>query len=140
MASAANLGYAYRQSSDLERSQTMTAQALRLARELGDRLGCYYGLAGLGIVALHAGRLDRAIRLLSAGEAWRRTAGLTPISVVDPAQVVAAVREQFGPDRTDVAWVEGQAMLLEQAIAYALDDTWPTADDETTTPSIRPIP
>ena len=47
-------------------------------------------------------------------------------------QHLEAVRTQLDPDSFTLAWAEGQAMALEQAIAYALEDTdHPRGEDPT---------
>ena len=49
-------------------------------------------------------------------------APLAPVRRADHDGVVAAVRVALGEAALAAAWAEGQAMTLEQAVAYALED------------------
>ena len=69
---------------------------------------------------------EKAIRLCAAADCIRLEIG-APLSasrrpIFD--NEVAAARESLGDDKAfDRAWQEGRAMTLEQAVAYALEET-----------------
>ena len=46
---------------------------------------------------------------------------MDPVDRAEYDRNVAGARSQIGAEQFDAAWVEGQAMTPEQAIAYALD-------------------
>ena len=77
---------------------------------------------GLGGVAAARQQPERAARLFGAA-----IEDNTLISVMEPAEqadterCIAAARAQLDETVFAVAWAEGQAMTLEQAIAYALE-------------------
>ncbi|MGH2995718.1 MAG: ATP-binding protein, partial [Gaiellaceae bacterium] len=106
-----------------EQAAALQREALELAREVGDR-GCIaWCLAGLGTLAAAAGQPERAVRLLAAAELLRDSIGgpLHPIDQREYESVAAAVRAELGAERFASVRAEGQAMALEQAVAYALE-------------------
>jgi hypothetical protein len=95
------------------------------ARALDYPEGICWGLEGLAASAALAGEAERACRLLGAAEALHEVFGF----VIDPDQrvildpAVARVRAHLGEEAFVTAWATGQAMPLEQTIAYALSGT-----------------
>ena len=65
---------------------------------------------------------ERAIRLLSAGEAFCETLGARPpvADDTDYKRTVAAGRAALGEAAFAAAWAGGRAMALEETVAYAL--------------------
>jgi tetratricopeptide (TPR) repeat protein len=99
-------------------------ECLRLLRELGTRLNvadCYERLVW---VAHARGQPEQAARLLGAAEALRAATGtpLAPVRRGDHDAVVAAVRAALDEATLAAAWAQGQALSLEEAAAYALED------------------
>jgi len=80
-----------------------------------------YGLMGMAGIAANR-QPAHAARLLGAAEALRESAGvpLPPVHRVDYERDVALVRAALDEDAFAMAWAEGQAIPLEQAIAEAL--------------------
>ena len=76
-------------------------------------------------VAGAQGQLPRVAVLLGAADSLR--AGIdslaTPVDRADFEPVLTAARVQLGEARFKAAWAKGQAMTLEQAIVYALEET-----------------
>ena len=93
--------------------------------ELLDGIGVC--LAGFARLAVSAGQADRATRLLGAAEAVAaRIGGLHfPMYRAEKSRTVATARALLCERTFTAAWSEGQAMTLEQAIAYALEETTP---------------
>lgn len=66
----------------------------------------------------------RAARLLRAGMALRAGNAI----VVDPPEkaiaerLIAETRARLAPEIFEAAWAEGQAMSMDEAIAYALEE------------------
>jgi DNA-binding response OmpR family regulator len=88
------------------------------------------GLAHLGDIALAQDEIaliraqtQRAARLFGAAELLRRTmqAPLTPSDRAHHDHTITTIRAQLGELAFATAWVEGQTLTLEQAIAEALE-------------------
>ena len=105
----------------------LLAESLALSRELGSKHNIARVLQQLGRVAHIKGDDVRAARLVAAGEALREALGasLRPIMRMQHETVRAAMRARMGETAWAAAWAEGQAMLLEQALAYALEAAGP---------------
>ena len=98
--------------------------SLGLIRDWAWGVRIVQALDGLAIVASAVGEPQRALRL--AGASARSRQG-SPISVepreeAEVATAVSSARSALGNVAADRAWAEGQAMTLEQAVAYALED------------------
>ena len=115
-----SLGHvAVAQGNDAE-ARSVYQESLRRCAEMGYRPPMSSCLAGLARVARGEGRTARAARLVGAAEGQREVPG---------AWTELLDRRQYDRDMADAraqthdwAWAEGQAMTLEQAVAYALDD------------------
>ena len=64
----------------------------------------------------------RAVRLFGAAAAMRAAGAATSALHVTESHALNTARAQLNKEAWDVAWAEGRAMTLEQAIAYALED------------------
>jgi tetratricopeptide (TPR) repeat protein len=104
------------------RAAALFTQSLALTRELRLPREAAWCLEGLASLAAAQGQLERATRLLGAAEKLREANGIA-IPAADrtsQAQDVARLRAASGEQAFASAWAEGQALSLEQAIAYAL--------------------
>lgn len=110
---------------DMAEIRRLCGDSARISLHIGDTWAALYSLAGLAIAAAMDNHPRRAARLFSATEALR---GTTALDLTYPAlravydQYVAAVRAQLDPDTFHIAWQEGQAMTLPEAMAVALDE------------------
>lgn len=113
----------------LEGSDARAAQLYReslvLHRELVGQLGASECLAALAGSLGALGQTVTAIRLFGAAFTIRETLGAPLPRVARPEydRDVAAVHTHVDDGSWMVRWTEGQAMSLEQAIAYALEET-----------------
>jgi hypothetical protein len=75
-------------------------------------------------VAAARGETERAARLFGASEALSEEMGAPPESGESALQehYLAAARSQLDEASWQEAWAQGQAMTLEEAISYALDE------------------
>ena len=107
----------YREASRLLR------EGLVLAHELGRKQYIVAWIEGLAAVATAEGEAQRAARLFGAAAALRDTAriAVAPDARGRREQYLNAARAQLDAESFPTAWAEGQAMTLEQAIAYALE-------------------
>jgi tetratricopeptide (TPR) repeat protein len=117
-----NLAHLNRKEGDYQAARSLFCDALRAARELGSRRGIAFYLGCLGMVAAAEGQMERAVRLLAADAALRRSFNGPPVPyyLQDQDQAMATVRAAFDEEAFDALWAEGAALLRDQAIAYAL--------------------
>jgi len=109
---------------DAEQVLALAREVLTLSIEQDSPVTASNALDG---IAWAVGRNDDdaacAARLLGAAQALRSAAGvdLNPLQHPLHEDAVAATRAALGEEAFAAAWAEGQAMTLEQAVAYALE-------------------
>jgi hypothetical protein len=98
------------------------AESLALFRTGDAKLGIACCLVGFAVVASTDGQPERAARLLGAAVGLLDIikADLAPADRSDYEASVARVHAQLGTQAFEAAWAHGQALTLEQAIAYAI--------------------
>jgi hypothetical protein len=104
-------------------AQAHFAESLAVARESGDQQRIAEALVGMAGCAAAQGQPLRALRLAGAGAALRARDG-HPLSADEQEALtsrLAPAREALPDDAQAAAWAEGQALSLEEAIAYALE-------------------
>ncbi len=91
-------------------------ESLALLRETNENLplAVATNLQGIGVTLVTQGRLTEAVRLWGAAEAL---CALLPEERAFVSRASATVRAELGEEAFTVAWAEGQAMTLEQALA-----------------------
>jgi tetratricopeptide (TPR) repeat protein len=101
------------------------AESLKIRRELADRRGIAFSLEGIAILAAARQRVERAARLFGAAQALRKAIGL-PLAPVDRADYehgLALARAGLSAEAFVSAWTEGSALEIEEAVAYALEES-----------------
>jgi DNA-binding CsgD family transcriptional regulator len=95
-------------------------------------------LEGFSGLAAAAGCPERAARLAGAGAAVRAATGapMGPAAAALLERELASARQALQPERFAATWAAGQAMPLEEAVAYALQDA--TADARADSPPAPP--
>jgi tetratricopeptide (TPR) repeat protein len=119
-----NQGLLVHNQGDEAQAAALLVESLVLARETAQQSTIAWCLAGLGWVAMAQGQAERAARLLGAAKVPFDTTG-SRTSSVDRAEFdrsATAARVQLGEDAFAAAWTAGQALTLNQAIAYALGE------------------
>ena len=119
-----NLGLIACAQGDLARARLLYEEGLVLFRELGDTRGVGDTMEGQAQVVAAHGHAARAAHLLGAAEAVRAAIGapLLPRAKAAHDRTVAAARTSLGDDAFAAAWAMGATLLLEQAIALALEE------------------
>jgi predicted ATPase/class 3 adenylate cyclase len=121
--SLSNLGSVAYDSADYAAARALQEESLVIRRELGDRRGIAESLEGMAGVMSACTRPGEASRIWGATERLREEIG-APLSPTERAdhdlQVSAARVAMADPTSFELAWQEGRAMTLEQAIDYAL--------------------
>lgn len=107
-------------------------QSLELSQAINDRAGAIRCLERLALLHATHGLVRKAAVLLGVAAAHHMQSGAAPGSTATRAaiQALALARERLDAETLAAAWTEGRAMALEQAIAYALEDTSTTDGDE----------
>jgi tetratricopeptide (TPR) repeat protein len=121
-----NLGEIALRQGDYESARGYYGQSLKLLWRLGQRPVIQITLNSLGTLAAAQGRPERAARLWGAGEGAREVLGLSlvlaPTERADYERQVSETRALLGEEGFAVAWAQGRAMTLEQAVAFALEE------------------
>ena len=117
-----NLGYAMLAQGDVAQAHALFVETVSLQQGQANRGGVVEGLTGLAAVASLQGQAEPAVRLLGAVEAAATATGIVrwPAEHYEWQRYVAATQTQLDAATWARAWAEGQAMTLEQAVAYAL--------------------
>jgi predicted ATPase/DNA-binding CsgD family transcriptional regulator len=114
---------------DLALAQSLYEQSLLKFREtLPNGLVVDAVFASLATIARRRGKLERATRLLAAGENGAEKHSPLDSIVVTFHRDIAEVRSQMGDTAFTEAWARGKAMTREQALAYAVQSDSPLAD------------
>jgi non-specific serine/threonine protein kinase len=113
---------------DHARARTCFEECLAIGRELENQWQIADALEALASVAAAQGDQARALRLAGAAAAVRERAGQLPSyeeERASPARWLAAARAALDEQAQMTAWWDGQAMSLQQAVAYATEDLAP---------------
>ncbi len=111
---------------DYDTASCRFMEGIRLSQEMGDRLSVAHSLQGLAVIAGARGDADRAARLLGIAEGIIQAVGLRGHSYYQATpllyeRTIAQVRAGVAEETYVRAQAEGRAMLLEQAVQFALD-------------------
>jgi predicted ATPase/DNA-binding CsgD family transcriptional regulator len=119
-----NLGTVAQHQGNYEGAESRIKKSLALGKDLNIKYLLAIDLAILSGPAVARGYPERAAQLLGASDAVLKTMGLGKQPADQPAidRYEAAVREQLGEEAFKSALAKGQAMSLEQAIAFALEE------------------
>lgn len=115
-----NLGYVAHHQGDPDQAERYFRESLAIFQELDNKRGIVECLAGLAAVR---GWTQEAARLLAAAETLLTSYGGSwwPADQVEYEHHLAALQAALDKTEFAAAWAEGQAMTLEQAIAWALN-------------------
>ena len=108
---------------DCVAAYSLYRESLAIWRELGDRWRIAQAMDGLAALAAAQGELERSVRLAGAAAVLRETISAPlpgPLRTVLDRWLEPA-RKALSREAYDAAWIEGRAMALDRAIAYALE-------------------
>jgi tetratricopeptide (TPR) repeat protein len=116
-----NLGAVADDLGDRERAAALYEESLLLSREIGARDRQAEGLERLAWLTA-SGWPQRAAQLGGAADALRASLGmpLAPALSASHAAALETMRAALGEEAFAVAWAEGRALTLEDAVALAL--------------------
>jgi predicted ATPase/class 3 adenylate cyclase len=109
---------------DYETARARFEESLVYCRKLGNKNAMPDSLRVFAILSAARGEAERAARLFGAAASLLNALG-KPQSGLDREDTIAT-RETLGEEAFAAAWAEGQAMTLNAAVTYALED--PSAD------------
>jgi predicted ATPase len=118
------LGHLAREQRDFRQARAFYVESLLLRKEAGDTNALLVALEDFAELAAAEGQWSRMTRLLGAALARREAAGkpLEPSWRAECDQLILAARGALTEEAFAAAWAEGQAMTLEQALDYALQE------------------
>jgi tetratricopeptide (TPR) repeat protein len=119
--STAQLGYVYLREGEEECAQDTFAEVQQRFREMGSKIGVVYALEGLASLAARQHEWERAVRLYAWADASRATIGdqRPPVEQAEVDRDYEAIGRHLSSEAIAAATASGQAMSLEQAVAYA---------------------
>ncbi len=119
-----NLGHVALHQGDAGQAVSLFTESLVLFQKQGDKPRIAWCLAGLAGVSAELRQPERAARLFGAAEGLLESMGarLDPADRIEYERNMAATHAQLGEAMWEIAWEEGRAMSMEQAIAYALQE------------------
>ena len=119
-----NLGNAVGEKGEYRRAMTLYREGLALCRELGYKPGIVMYIEGMASLAATQNQMEQAVCLFGAAGALRKVIGapLSAAEEADDARYIAMARDALDDETFAAAWTRGQAMSLEESIAYALEE------------------
>ena len=123
--SLVSLGIAALGRGDDAEAEILFDQGLRLQLESDDRPGIAASLEQIALLSSKRADLEAAARLYGAAAILREMVGQHPMHLASHGtdEEVARVRAELAPEAFTDAWSRGRSMTLDEAVAYALDQT-----------------
>jgi predicted ATPase/DNA-binding SARP family transcriptional activator len=117
-----SLGGTCQEMGELSEARECFAQALAIEREQGQQEGILQSIQRLARLSELEGEPLRAVRLCGAAATAGEAAGvpIPAFAKADHDRAMGAARAVLGEEVFAAAWVEGQALTLEEAIAEAM--------------------
>jgi len=105
-------------------ARNLICEATALYKKIGDKFGIVVSIERQAYLALVLDRPERAARLLSASLHCKELVEYAepPFDFVRRDTIRSAIQTALGEQAFAKAWAEGEAMNLNQAVAYALDE------------------
>jgi tetratricopeptide (TPR) repeat protein len=119
------LGNAALGSGEPARAATLLKESLRMCHKNGHPHGVAEALQTLAGVAVAQGQPQRAAHLFGAAEAIFEATKFSPplhYQIAQRERDVAALRLALDEEAVKNAWAEGRGMMVEEAVAFALND------------------
>jgi tetratricopeptide (TPR) repeat protein len=119
-----DLGRAAVKKGDYEQALSHYKEALAVHLQWGNERDIAESLEQLATVALMHRHSQHAGRLLGAAEALRQSSGFVhfPYQSADYDHIVALLHDQLDEATCQSCWMEGRAMKMDEAVAYALKE------------------
>jgi tetratricopeptide (TPR) repeat protein len=120
----ANLGNVAIMTGDYATARPLVADSLRMYRELGQVYAQAQMLGSAAGIAVGTGQPERAMRLAGASATHCAAIGVSQPAIFEARnkRVIEDARHALSEVAQATLWAEGQALPLEQAVAYALEE------------------
>jgi non-specific serine/threonine protein kinase len=107
---------------DLSEATHLYQESLIIYQGLGEKRLLAEALEAIGILAAAQEKPERALRLVGAAQALRKSTGspLPPVQSERIDNVVAPIMRMMGEEAAAQIIAEGRAMSVEEAVMYAL--------------------
>ncbi|HEX8600086.1 MAG TPA: tetratricopeptide repeat protein [Chloroflexia bacterium] len=129
--SLCNLGEVLTAQGEYAPARQLQVESLKMRQDLGDKWGYAFSLEGFARLAYREGEARRAAELYGAAQALRQAIScpLSPSAQAKQDLIVNDLQSQLGEAGFNAAWHLGQALPLEEAVAFALaGEVRPPAD------------
>lgn len=129
-ASLHNLGHTCMHLGDIERAQALFAQSMTIQQAQQNTAGMAECLIGFAALTVARGSPATAARLLAVLTAtgWEQKAWEWPATRAEYEQTLAHAHAQLTDEEFEAEQATGRALVLEQAVAYALNLPFLTLD------------
>jgi predicted ATPase/DNA-binding CsgD family transcriptional regulator len=128
---------------ELYRATSLLRRSLALSRQLGDHIGVALVQERLANVAARSRNYARAATLLGIANVSRKkpvgSGPAFPPETSIRSEIVNLTRRALGPRNFAIALATGEAMTMEEGIAYALDTRPPALPARTSRASRQPL-
>ncbi|HEX8230496.1 MAG TPA: tetratricopeptide repeat protein [Chloroflexia bacterium] len=120
--SLCNLGEVLTAQGEYAPARQLQVESLKMRQELSDKWGYAFSLEGFARLAYRQGEARRAAELYGAAQTLRQAIScpLSPTAQAKQDLIVNDLRSQLGEVAFDAAWNLGQALPVEEAVAFAL--------------------
>jgi predicted ATPase/class 3 adenylate cyclase len=120
------LGHIARHTGDINQARQIYTKTLTNWQDLGNRAAIAHQLECFGFLALADEEPQRTIQLFGAAEALREriNSSMTDYEQAEYSQAITQLRSMLTEAEFNFLWAEGRSMTLEQAIQFALDDSY----------------
>jgi tetratricopeptide (TPR) repeat protein len=120
-----NLGYIAQHEEELELAESQFRKSLTMFRRLGNRRGIAESLAGLAGLKVRQGLVEWGTIMLGAAESVLKITGGAwwPADRVEVERNREMMQSALSTDEFTKAWKTGGAMNMDQAIAFATNET-----------------
>jgi hypothetical protein len=118
------LGHVATASGDYATARSRYVESMRLRLTIDRKIGVAFTLSGIAGLAAAQGDLRRAARLSGTAARLCELSGV-PAHRTQKGYIrgkLPVIRKELGGEDYDAVWADGQAMTLEEAVAYALED------------------
>jgi non-specific serine/threonine protein kinase len=119
------LGHLARNRGEYARASRLLGESLALLKELRDRRCIPLCLEGIACMVVGPAWAERATRLLGAAYVVQEDTGAPapPSEMADYQRTAADARAAIGEERFAEIWAAGNALSLEEAVSFAMDES-----------------
>lgn len=118
------LGWVAMHQGDWIKAKARLGESLEVRQEIGDQGGSAWCLERLAEVRESLGELEQAVRIFGTASALRESIGskMDPVDQPEYDRRLTALRDTLGAEAYEVAWADGYAQTMKQALSSALSD------------------